>query len=151
MCGFLSHTCIWGPGPQPRHVPWLGIKAASLWFTGQHSIHWATPARAFGVFLMWCVVTFPEPFPFKSIDNFVIKPCLLSEFQGSTAGETFLRTGSFQECLTSDIEGAAISAAKNVYTGVAKSSFIVVCMEKDMQVIIITIALLTQNNVTMAH
>ena len=36
----------WGPGPQPRHVPWLGIKPATLRFTGWHSIHWITPARA---------------------------------------------------------------------------------------------------------
>ena len=36
----------WGPGPQPRHVPWLGIEPATLWFSGQHSIHWAAPARA---------------------------------------------------------------------------------------------------------
>ena len=26
------HTPYWGPGPQPRHVPWLGIKLATLWF-----------------------------------------------------------------------------------------------------------------------
>ena len=36
----------WGPGPQPRHVPWLGIEPVTLWFTGWCSIHWATPARA---------------------------------------------------------------------------------------------------------
>ena len=36
----------WGPDQQLRHVPWLGIKPATLWFTGQHSIHWATTARA---------------------------------------------------------------------------------------------------------
>ena len=24
-----------GPGPQPRHVPWLGIKPATLWFTAR--------------------------------------------------------------------------------------------------------------------
>ena len=24
MCGCLSHVPCWGPGPQPRHVPWLG-------------------------------------------------------------------------------------------------------------------------------
>ena len=41
----------WGPGPQPRHVPWLGIQPANLWFTGQHSIHWATQARAIYLFL----------------------------------------------------------------------------------------------------
>ena len=35
-----------GPGPQTRHTPRLGIKLATRWFTGRHSIHWATPARA---------------------------------------------------------------------------------------------------------
>ena len=28
----LSHIPTWGPGLQPRHVPWLGIKRATLWF-----------------------------------------------------------------------------------------------------------------------
>jgi hypothetical protein len=37
------------------------------------------------------------------------------------------------------------------YTGLSKSRFTVVRMEKDMQVMIITIALLTQKNVTMAQ
>jgi hypothetical protein len=37
------------------------------------------------------------------------------------------------------------------YTGVGKSRFAVVPMEKDMQVMIITIALLTQKNVTVAQ
>ena len=41
MCGCLSHAPNWAPGPQPRHVPWLGIEPATLWFTGRHSIHWA--------------------------------------------------------------------------------------------------------------
>ena len=41
-----------GPGPQPRHVPQLGIKPATPWFTGQRSIHWATPARAHFIFWM---------------------------------------------------------------------------------------------------
>ena len=26
MYSCLSHTPYWGPGPQPRHVPWLGIE-----------------------------------------------------------------------------------------------------------------------------
>ena len=46
MCGCSSGVPYWGPGHQPRHVPWLGIKPARLWFTGWYSIHWATPARA---------------------------------------------------------------------------------------------------------
>ena len=41
----LTHP-YWGPGPQPWHVPWLGIQPATLWFAGQRSMHWATPARA---------------------------------------------------------------------------------------------------------
>ena len=45
MCGCLSSTPYWGPGPQPRHVPWLGIEPATLWLAGRHSVHWATPAR----------------------------------------------------------------------------------------------------------
>ena len=45
MYGSLSHAPYWGPGPQPRHVPWLGIQPATLWFAGWHSIHLATPAR----------------------------------------------------------------------------------------------------------
>ena len=37
----------WEPGPQPRHVHWLGIEPATLWlFIGLRSGHWATPARA---------------------------------------------------------------------------------------------------------
>ena len=51
MCCCLSRAYYWGPGPQPRHVPWLGIKPVTLCFTGQCSIHWATPARAdFGLY-----------------------------------------------------------------------------------------------------
>ena len=46
--GVASHTCP--PGDlahtQPRHVPWLGIELATVWFAGWRSGHWATPARA---------------------------------------------------------------------------------------------------------
>ena len=47
------------PGLQPRHVPWLVIEPATIWFSGWCSIHWATPARAdaykyiFVVFSLW--------------------------------------------------------------------------------------------------
>ena len=41
----LSHAPNWGPGLQPRHVPWPGIKLITFQFAGQSSIHWATPAR----------------------------------------------------------------------------------------------------------
>ena len=42
----LSHPPNWGPGKQPRHVPWLGIEPATCWFAGWCPSHWATPARA---------------------------------------------------------------------------------------------------------
>ena len=38
QCVVASHMPpYWGPGPQTRNVPWLGIKLATLWFTGRHS------------------------------------------------------------------------------------------------------------------
>ena len=48
MCGCLSCPPYWGPGLQPRHVPWLEIEPMILWFTKDpwSSVHWATPARA---------------------------------------------------------------------------------------------------------
>ena len=54
---WLSFACppTWGPGPQPRHVPWLGIEPATFQLTGRHSIHWAIPARAHSTirFYIW--------------------------------------------------------------------------------------------------
>ena len=46
MCGCLSHAPHQRPGPQFRHVPWLGIEPVILWFASWRSIYWATPARA---------------------------------------------------------------------------------------------------------
>ena len=46
MHGCLSCAPCRGPGLQPRHVPWLGIEPVTSWSPSQHSIHWATPARA---------------------------------------------------------------------------------------------------------
>ena len=47
VCRCFSHVLYWRPGPQTRHVPSLGIELVALWFAGQHSNHWATPARAY--------------------------------------------------------------------------------------------------------
>ena len=58
-CGCLSHAPYPGPSPQTRHVPWLGIKPATLWFAGLCSTHWATPARAeghLGCFHVWAIL-----------------------------------------------------------------------------------------------
>ena len=46
ICGCPLCAPYWEPGLQLRHMPWLGITLATLWFTGQHSIQWATPAKA---------------------------------------------------------------------------------------------------------
>ena len=53
MCGCLWSTPYWGPGLQPRHVPWLGIELVTLWFTGWCSVHWATPARSILSMYFW--------------------------------------------------------------------------------------------------
>ena len=39
MCGCLSSVPSQASGSQPRHVPRLGIKLATFWFAGWHSIH----------------------------------------------------------------------------------------------------------------
>ena len=52
MCGCLSHFPCWRPRLRRRHVPLLGIKPVTLWFTGWCSIHWATPARVVTYFLI---------------------------------------------------------------------------------------------------
>ena len=41
-----SHMSPLETWPQPGHVPWPEIEPATFRFTGGHSIHWATPARA---------------------------------------------------------------------------------------------------------
>ena len=52
MGSCLLCASYWGPGLQPRDVPWLGIEPATLWFTSLCSIHWATPARATSTFML---------------------------------------------------------------------------------------------------
>ena len=38
-CGCLLSALHWGPGPQPRPVPCLGIQPTTLWFAGWCSVH----------------------------------------------------------------------------------------------------------------
>ena len=57
MCGCLSCAPYWGLGPNTRHVPWLGIKPVTLWFTGQLSIHWDIPARAVSIILSMKIIS----------------------------------------------------------------------------------------------
>ena len=51
MCGCLSCAPHWWPSSKLRHVPRLGIEPATPQFTGLHSVHQATPARADLIFL----------------------------------------------------------------------------------------------------
>ena len=53
MWGCLLHVPYWGPGLQSRLVRWLGIGPTILLFAGQHSVYWATPARAKVAFFFW--------------------------------------------------------------------------------------------------
>ena len=78
MWGCLSRAPYWESGLQPRHVPWLGIELVTLWFSGQHSIHWATPARAMIPFYTWrhwgprggtCHVCFSRPHSMDHIQD----------------------------------------------------------------------------------
>ena len=52
MHGCFSHAPYWGPGPQPRHVPWLGIQPATLCFTGAQSTERHQPGQDPTCFLM---------------------------------------------------------------------------------------------------
>ena len=51
QCVVTSHTHPTGDlAHNPGMCPDLGIKPVTLWFSGWHSIHWATPARASLIF-----------------------------------------------------------------------------------------------------
>ena len=74
MCGGFSCAPLLGTWltTQARHMSWVGIKPATFWFTGQQSIHWATPARAqYSIFEWKLAKTFPECVIF--ICNFVMR------------------------------------------------------------------------------
>ena len=62
LWGCLLPACDWGPGPQPRHVPWLGIKLVTFWFSGQSYIHWATRPGLLVYILSTCCSHSPDHF-----------------------------------------------------------------------------------------
>ena len=64
----------WGPGPQPRHVPWLGIEPVTFWFAGQHSIHWATLAKADSLILIHSSQRWKQH-KYPSMDEYKNKMC----------------------------------------------------------------------------
>ena len=46
----------WGPNPQPRHVPWLGMEPVTFCFVGWCPTNWSMMVRAEGHF--WMRLTF---------------------------------------------------------------------------------------------
>ena len=76
MCGCLLHAPYWGPGLHPRHVPWLGIELVTLWFTGWHSIHWATPVSTEKEFLPSKTSTQWEGRPNITTNQYYNKPII---------------------------------------------------------------------------
>ena len=66
VCGCLSHTLYWGPGLQPRHVPWLEIERETPCFAGPHSTHWAIPAME-NLLLLFLILR--KPWYFLSLSS----------------------------------------------------------------------------------
>ena len=62
VCSSCRNSFLLGTGPQPRHVPWLGIELATLWLVGRNSIHWATPARVRNSFLKTLIKDYNRKF-----------------------------------------------------------------------------------------
>ena len=49
---WLPLSCPWGPGLQPRHVPWPGIEPVTFHFAVRCPTNWATQARtSLGIYL----------------------------------------------------------------------------------------------------
>ena len=51
--GCLSHTPNQRPGPQPRLVPWPGVKLVIFHFVGGCPTNWATPVKSCGTFFFF--------------------------------------------------------------------------------------------------
>ena len=47
---YLSHAPNWGPGVQPRHVPWLEIEPVTFWFSGRQASTQSTEPYQPGLF-----------------------------------------------------------------------------------------------------
>ena len=75
------------------HVSWLGIQLATLWFAVQHSIHWATPAKAkFDIFLFYASPSFNT----RSVAFIKTCPKISSQpYLGTTASHPSISEQSF--------------------------------------------------------
>ena len=78
MYGCFLHAPQWGPGLQPRHVPWLGFESVTLWFTDQCSIHWATSARVESSSFINCAITIILPLKVTYFCHLRVWVCHLS-------------------------------------------------------------------------
>ena len=83
VISFLSRAPNWGPGLQPRHVPWLGIQLVTLWFAGLCLIHWATPAREHVCFNLKASLALSAfiPFPVHMNDDYFMFNSLIIRYQ----------------------------------------------------------------------
>ena len=86
MCGYLLHAPYWGPGLLP--VPWLGVELMTLCFTGWHSVHWATPARAKGLFFK-CIKVKMERKPNKVWIKFELHENIVVSKRSQTRKATY--------------------------------------------------------------
>ena len=63
---WLLASCMcpnWGINPQPRHVPWPGIKPMTFWFTGPHQPGWVLIFFFLSIFYWLCYHSFPNILP----------------------------------------------------------------------------------------
>ena len=67
MCGCIPCASYWWFGPQPRHVPRLGIEPVILWFAGWCSVHWATTAKAVLSFSQCSIALLDNQLPYFCI------------------------------------------------------------------------------------
>ena len=74
LIGCLLHSPNQGPGPQPRHVPWPGIKL-TFRCVGWCPTHWATPVRA----ALLLTTKGWEPYKYPWVEDWLNKYALSKE------------------------------------------------------------------------
>ena len=60
----------WGPGLQPRHVPWLGIESVTLWFAVLNSLSHASQGWASFYLLRGIIISFSLSYLFMDAVHF---------------------------------------------------------------------------------
>ena len=86
LMGCLSHNPNWGPGPWPRHGPWLGIWPTIFWFMGQHFNQLSNASQGnwvvFYYWVVWVLYIFwvSVPFQIHNLQIFSSVPWLVFHF-----------------------------------------------------------------------